>query len=55
MVSEKTKPPKAEPVSVSGTQLRQMLLRGEVPPVEVTRPEVAQILIEDARRRASEF
>ena len=55
MVSEKTKPPNPDPVSISGTQLRQMLLRGELPPVEITRPEVAQILIEDARRRASEF
>jgi ATP sulfurylase len=52
MVSEKTKPANADPVSVSGTQLREMLLRGELPPVEFTRPEVAQILIEDARRAA---
>jgi ATP sulfurylase len=51
MVSEKTKPANAEPVSVSGTQLREMLARGELPPVEFTRPEVAQILIEDARRQ----
>ena len=52
MVSEKTKPANADPVSVSGTQLREMLLRGEIPPVEFTRPEVARILIEDARRTA---
>jgi sulfate adenylyltransferase len=52
MVSEKTKPSNADPVSVSGTQLREMLLRGEIPPVEFTRPEVARILIEDARRAA---
>ena len=51
MVSEKTKPANAEPVSVSGTQLREMLSRGELPPVEFTRPEVAQILIDDARRQ----
>jgi len=30
-----------------------MLLRGEIPPVEFTRPEVARILIEDARRTAA--
>jgi len=53
MVSEKTKPEHAEPVSISGTQLRQMLLRGETPPVEFTRPEVAHILMEDARRQAA--
>jgi sulfate adenylyltransferase len=52
MVSEKTKPANADPVSVSGTQLREMLLRGELPPVEFTRPEVAEILIEDARKSA---
>jgi ATP sulfurylase len=52
MVSEKTKPANADPVSISGTQLREMLLRGEIPPVEFTRPEVARILIEDARKQA---
>ncbi|MBN1641018.1 MAG: sulfate adenylyltransferase [Anaerolineae bacterium] len=31
---------------LSGTQLREMLARGEAPPPEFTRPEVAQILIE---------
>jgi ATP sulfurylase len=49
MVSEKTKPAGAEPVSVSGTKLRDMLRAGELPPPEVTRPEVARILIEAAR------
>lgn len=52
MVSEKTKPAGAEPVSVSGTRLREMLKNGEVPPSEVTRPEVAQILIEESQRAA---
>lgn len=33
-------------VSLSGTQVRQMLGKGEIPPMEFTRPEVAQILIE---------
>jgi len=35
----------SEHVSLSGTQVRAMLERGEAPPPEFTRPEVAQILI----------
>ena len=31
---------------LSGTQVREMLSRGESPPPEVTRPEVAQVLME---------
>lgn len=46
MVSEKTKPAGADPVSVSGTKLREMLRAGQLPPPEVTRPEVAAVLIE---------
>ena len=47
MATEKTCPhPETERVSLSGTALREMLRRGEVPPPEVTRPEVARILIE---------
>ena len=49
MVSEKTKPARAEPVSVSGTRMRELLKAGEIPPEEVTRPEVAKILIEATR------
>jgi sulfate adenylyltransferase len=49
MVSEKTKPAGADPVSVSGTKMRDMLRAGQLPPEEVTRPEVAKILIEAAR------
>ncbi len=49
MVSEKTKPAGAVPVSVSGTRMRELLRAGEMPPEEVTRPEVARILIEAAR------
>ena len=37
-------------VSLSGTRVREMLAQGEVPPVEFSRPEVARILIEAARR-----
>jgi sulfate adenylyltransferase len=37
-------------VFLSGTKVREMLGRGEVPPVEFTRPEVAGVLIEAYRR-----
>ncbi len=33
-------------IKLSGTQVREMLKRGEAPPPEFTRPEVARILIE---------
>jgi sulfate adenylyltransferase len=36
-------------VSLSGTRVRQMLTEGQMPPVEFSRPEVAQILIEASR------
>jgi 3'-phosphoadenosine 5'-phosphosulfate synthase len=37
-------------VNLSGTKVREMLLRGELPPVEFSRPEVAQILIDSMRK-----
>lgn len=39
-------------VSLSGTKVREMLARGEEPPHEFTRPEVARVLI-DAMRAAA--
>ncbi len=50
MVSEKTFPNiEGDRVSVSGTKMREMLLAGQRPPVEVTRPEIADILIESMK------
>lgn len=52
MATPKTCPhPPEGRVNLSGTQVRQMLAVGQVPPVEFTRPEVARVLI-DAYRRA---
>jgi sulfate adenylyltransferase len=53
MASEKTCPHGPQQrVHLSGTQLRQMLTEGQEPPREFSRPEVARILIDDARSRA---
>jgi len=55
MATAKTCPHGAgERVSLSGTAVREMLQKGEMPPAEFTRAEVAQILIE-ALRETAEF
>lgn len=47
MASNKTCPhDSSDHMALSGTRLREMLSRGEEPPVELSRPEVARILIE---------
>lgn len=47
MATTKTSPSTPEQrVFLSGTAVREMLGRGEIPPVEFTRPEVARVLIE---------
>jgi sulfate adenylyltransferase len=47
MVTDKTCPhPAAQRMNLSGTRVREMLRAGERPPVEFTRPEVADILID---------
>ena len=46
MVSGKTFPKIAgDQIFLSGTKVREMLQRGERPPAEFTRPEVAEVLI----------
>lgn len=51
MASAKTCPhTSTDHVFLSGTKVRDMLQRGEIPPVEFTRPEVAQILIDSMKQ-----
>jgi sulfate adenylyltransferase len=52
MASEKICPHDAsDRVSLSGTRVREMLIAGECPPPEFTRPEVAQILMTAMRQK----
>lgn len=54
MVSSKTCPhPAQKHVSLSGTRVRELLVAGTLPPPEVSRPEVAAVLIEAMRQAAS--
>ena len=51
MGTDKTMPEGVEKVTLSGTKVRQMLMDGQIPPAEFTRPEVAQVLIDAMRIR----
>jgi sulfate adenylyltransferase len=51
VVSGKTCPhPASAHVTLSGTQVRALLARGELPPPQFSRPEVARVLVEERGR-----
>jgi 3'-phosphoadenosine 5'-phosphosulfate synthase len=51
MATEKTAPEdETMRITLSGTAVREMLSRGEAPPPELSRPEVARILVEAMRK-----
>ncbi len=53
MATPKTTNSKPEDrVALSGTKVREMLQKGELPPPEFSRPEVARVLIEAMRGRS---
>ena len=46
VVNEKTCPhPPSEHIQFSGTKIRELLVRGEIPPPELMRPEVAKVIM----------
>jgi sulfate adenylyltransferase len=54
MATNKTCPhDSSEHVTLSGTRVREMLGRGEMPPREFSRPEVASILIENMKQASN--
>lgn len=53
MGTDKTLPEGAEKITLSGTKVRQLLMDGQIPPPEFTRPEIAKVLIEAMRAKSN--
>ena len=54
MATSKTSPSKPEQrIHLSGTKVREMLRRGEMPPPEFSRPEVAAELVKAMQAQAT--
>jgi sulfate adenylyltransferase len=51
MGTDKTLPKGAEKLTLSGTKIRQLLLDGEMPPADFTRPEIARVLIQAMKKK----